>query len=360
MSSTSATQRLRIRTRSLMLAWLIILVPTLVGAAALQSSRILMWIITSATLAGLLYPIAQRGAKYMPYTLSVILTMVLMWVTLGYGAYSAVDNLVTQSRNLRESAPRIISSYESGDSVPANLVRDAKLSERASAFFRELPDRLRGGPPVQAIRGYATRGVIALVINIMAIFFLLHGKKFVYGVLSPIENETLRDRWQGVVVRTFHRSFTYLRGSIIMAITAGGVAYIIARLANVPSPFPLAIYVAVWDLVPVIGVAAGGLPIALLAAGGSEKTAIIVLVVFILYQIFESAVLQPSIERRSVRPGAFLSFLALFGGLEAFGFGGMLLTLVAITVLVTFIDEIFPDTDRADEQSPIVLPKDGI
>lgn len=322
------------------------MVPTLVGIAMVSAQRMLMWILTGAILAGLLHPVAKFFDKYIPHGLAVLVTMLLLWGTLGYAAYSVYDNLSSQARSLERTAPRLIKKYQRGTSSASRLAAKAQLDRRVHVFFSELPNRLRGGPSAKAIRGVATRAVSILVINVLAIFFMLHTANLTRGLLSIFPDQEQRRRWAHIVARTYERSFTYLRDSAAMALTAALVAYAIARSANVPSPFPLALFMGVFDLIPIFGVVLGGLPIVILSLPLSQNTAIVVLLVLIAYQVFEGLMLQPRVEERSVRPGPFISIIALFGGLEAFGVGGMFLSLVLAVIIVTFLDEVFPDSLR--------------
>jgi predicted PurR-regulated permease PerM len=64
---------------------------------------------------------------------------------------------------------------------------------------------------------------------------------------------------------------------------------------------------------------------------------------FLAFQVFEGLVLQPFVERRTIRLGPFLTVAGGFAGLELYGIGGAIMTLLGLSVLVAAADEIAPD-----------------
>ena len=149
---------------------------------------------------------------------------------------------------------------------------------------------------------------------------------------------------QRVALNAFHRSARYGAGTIAMAVVAGLVAFVAGQATEVPGHTALAVWLALWDIVPVIGTVIGALPIVLLAGAASPQQAFVLAVLFIAYQVFEGLVLQRALERRSVRVGPFLTLSAAFVGLELYGIGGALFGAIAITVAAAVADEIAPKT----------------
>ena len=129
----------------------------------------------------------------------------------------------------------------------------------------------------------------------------------------------------------------YTAGSIGMAVVAGCLVALVARLVDVPGAVPLGLWAALWDLVPLVGAVIGALPVALLAAAISPTTGIVVLLGFVVYQVVEAIVVQKRLERRSVHVGPFLTLVVGTAGLELYGLGGALISLFAASVaLATF------------------------
>jgi predicted PurR-regulated permease PerM len=118
---------------------------------------------------------------------------------------------------------------------------------------------------------------------------------------------------------------------------------------DLPGAAPLALWMSLVDVIPVLGVVVGALPLVLLAAATSpaSETAAVA-VVLIGWQVFESAFLQSVVERRSLHVGPFITIAVAMVGLELYGIGGALVALVLTVILMSTADEIVGFTPVAD------------
>jgi predicted PurR-regulated permease PerM len=153
-------------------------------------------------------------------------------------------------------------------------------------------------------------------------------------------------------VGAYWRAWRYIAGSLMMAVAAGLMAFLLARLADVPGAAVLGLWAALWDIVPLLGAALGALPIVLLAAVDSASTAVAVAVVLVGYQVFEALVLQRRVDRTSLRLGPFLTVIGGLIGLEAYGLGGALLAVVILTCIIAVAEELESDRATAPLESP--------
>lgn len=313
---------------------------------AVASQRVLGWMLVAAAIAGLLHPLVVRLATRIPHGVAVLAVVAGSAATLGGLGYGLVDAVVTETARLQKAAPAAAGRIERDDRF-GDLARDFRLAERTEKFLEDLPERLRGGTPAEAIRAAATRGVAYLATLVLSIFFLLHGRSLAAGALRQLGPGPTRDRIERVALSGFHRGFGYARGSILMSAGAGLVAYVVARAAHVPGPLPLALWVALWDLVPIIGFAIGAFPIVVLAGVGHTSRGVAVAAVFVAYQVIEMLFFQRRLERRTVRLGPFLTTAGGLAGLELYGMGGALVGLLIIALAVAALDELAPPEDPA-------------
>jgi predicted PurR-regulated permease PerM len=142
-----------------------------------------------------------------------------------------------------------------------------------------------------------------------------------------------------VAAAVYERAFGYARGTLAMAALAGIVAYALARAAGVPGPAPLALWVVLWDAVPLIGAVIGAVPMIVLAGVIDPTAGILLLVAFVVFQVLEDIFLQRRLERSTVRLGPFLTAAAGFAGLELYGLTGALLAILAAAIIVVALDE---------------------
>ena len=309
--------------------------------------RVLGWVLVAAAIAGLLHPFVVRLARVIPRGLAVLLTVGAGVAVAGVVGYGLVDAVVTETDRLQRAAPAAARRIERSGRF-ADLAREAHLAERTERFLDDLPERLRGGTPSEAVRAAATRGVAYLATGVLSIFLLLHGEALAAGAARQLGSGERRDRIERVAVASFHRAFGYARGSIAMSLGAGALSYGVARAADVPGPVPLALWVALWDLVPIIGVVVGTLPIVTLGGVGHTEQGVAIAAVFVVYQLLETLVFQRRLERRTIRVGPFLTTAAGLAGLELYGLGGALTAVLAVALAVAVLDELAPaDSDAA-------------
>lgn len=161
-----------------------------------SSQRVLGWILVAAVIAGLLHPLVAGAARRLPRGLAVLVVAGGTAATVGVVAYGLVDALVTETARLQQEAPAAARRVEKSGRF-ADLATDVRLAERTGRFLEELPERLRGGTPAEAVRAAGTRLVAYLATGVLSIFLLLHGPALAAGALRQIRAGPTRDRVEG-------------------------------------------------------------------------------------------------------------------------------------------------------------------
>ncbi|HVM02944.1 MAG TPA: AI-2E family transporter [Acidimicrobiales bacterium] len=351
MAGPGASERLRLTPRSAVLA--VAMFGLTLGLLALfaASRRVLGWVVAAAALAGILHPAVSRLARRLPRGLAVAVVAVAAVGAVAVVAWRTVDEVADQTDRLRRAAPAAARRVEAGEGRVAELARQARLAERTERFVDEVPERLRGGRPAQALRSAATRGVAYLATFVLTVFLLLHGPGLAAAAARQVHDPPRRARLEAVAGAAFARGFSYLRGSIAMALAAGAFAYLVAEAAGVPAPAPLALWVALWDVVPYLGALVGAAPIVLLGGIGDPGRGLVLALAFVAYEVAETVLAQRRLERRTVRLGPFLTAAGAFAGLELYGLGGALLAIAVLSVAAAAVDELAPD-DAAGAGTP--------
>jgi predicted PurR-regulated permease PerM len=329
---------LRIRGRSIAAAVATVGLTVFVVHILADAGRVLAWVFIAMSVAALLYPAVDRLSRRAPRGLAVAVVMLATLAAIAATSYGLVGDVVRQTRTLQRAAPRLAAQLEHEGRF-ADAAREARISERTERFVNEVPQRLRGGSTAAAFRSAATRGLALLAINVLTLFFLLHGPKLASAAGRQIHDDPRRAEAARIASAVYRRAFGYARGTILLAALAGLFAFGVARAANVPGPAPLALWVALWDAVPLLGATVGALPVVVLAAIADPAKGAILAVAFVAYQAFEYLVLQRRLERSTVKVGPFLTTAAGFAGLELYGLTGALLAMLALTVGAVILDE---------------------
>jgi len=320
-------------------------------AVVAASQRVIGWILVAATLAGLLHPLVSLLARRIPRALATGAVMLTLVGTLGAVGYGLVDDVQRETSRLQQAGPERAREIESSERF-GDLARDLRLSERTDRFLRDLPQRLRGGSTAEALQAAATRGVAFLATGVLTIFFLQHGPRLARAAKNQVRDPARRDRLHALGVAVFRRAFGYSSASLVMSLAAGLAAYLAARLAHVPGPAALGVWVGLWDLVPLAGAMIGAFPIVVLAAASSGERSLVLMVAFVAYQTVENLLVQRSVERSTVRVGPFVTIAAALIGLELSGVAGALLAVLATTIALTAADEVAKSAVPAERPEP--------
>ena len=313
---------------------------TLVFLGVLAASRrVVGWIIVAATLAALLHPLVSVLQRKMRRGLAVAIVMLGLIGATAVVGYGIVDDIQVQTRRLQQVAPARAEELERSETF-GELARDLRAAERTRQFIDDLPARLRGGTPAEALRAAATRGVAFLATGVLTIFLLLHGPRIIQAAIDQASDPRRRARLNQLYPVVYARAFGYAASTLCTVFAAGLFAFLAARVTDVPAPAPLAVWMGLWDLVPVGGALVGALPIVALAAVRSSSDALGLAAVFIAYQLMENLLVQRRVEADTIRVGPFLTLVAGLVGLELSGMAGALLAVLAVTIAVTISDEV--------------------
>jgi predicted PurR-regulated permease PerM len=295
------------------------------------SARVLGWMLAAASIAALLEPLVEFLARHMRRGLAVLCTAVLVLGSVGGIAFFTINDVVREVRVLQRAAPKRAAALEKSQRF-GSAARAFKLEVRTRSAVKDIPKRLRGGSSADAIRSAGTRGVAYLATTVFTVFLVLNGRKLILAGLAQIRDEERRTKLHRILRDGGTAGVQYVTGSLAMSASVGLLVVFTASVVDVPGAVPLGLWAALWDLVPLIGAVAGALPVAILAAADSPTTGVMVLLLFIAYEAFETALVQRQLEQRSVHVGPFLTLVAGSVGLELYGLGGALFALFGTAV----------------------------
>ncbi len=151
---------------------------------------------------------------------------------------------------------------------------------------------------------------------------------------SPLPEEYEREikrKFQDVSYATFY-------GSILTAIVQGAAAAILFWFISVPSPLFWGAVVSFVSLVPIVGAFLVWIPMSgYFFLQGQSSRAIILLVIGGLVVSSIDNILKPLIIRGRTDMHPLLLFLSVLGGMQIFGFLGVLLGPLMVAILLSFL-----------------------
>ncbi len=337
MAGAPTTARLTVRPTSIAAAVAVVAVTLLALRILEAAQRVLGWAAMAVAIAGVLAPAVGRLSARVPRALAILAVVLGTLLTIGFVGFRVASDVTGQVATIQDEAPKLAERIEASRRF-GEAASTLRLSERVGQITEEVPDRLRGGTPAEALRSATTRGLAVLVVTVLSLFFVLHGAKLVDGAIRQLP--PTRQAGMKQLARAVHRrAFGYAAGSLAMAAAAGVSAFAVALVTDVPGPAALGLWVALWNIVPILGTVIGAAPLVGFAAAASVPKGLATAALFVLYQVAETVFVQRRIERRTIRVGPFLTVAAGFGGLELYGLAGALLGVLATAVVVTVLDE---------------------
>ena len=262
----------------------------------------------------------------------VVLVLILLFALF---VWSIVPPVVDQGGKLFADLPGNLQRLSERSRAVREITDRYHLTERLTALATELPARLAGG-----VLGFLQKffGILAssLTVLVLAIYFMADLPRLQRGVVGMFPPER-RTRAAEIVDVVVDKVGGYMIGNIIISLFAGVSTFICLQLVGVPFALPLAVTVAIADLIPMIGATLGAVicvGVSLLTVGLWPRS-IIVLAFFIGYQQLENYLIAPRVMRNTVDMSAVAVLLAALIGGAVLGLVGAIMAIpVAATVKV--------------------------
>jgi predicted PurR-regulated permease PerM len=215
-----------------------------------------------------------------------------------------------------------------------------------------------------AIKGYAQKassivisqtmnvigGALGILVNLLlvlytTVFLLQDGRGFVDRLvkLLPLEDKT--------AVKLVERTKEVLKASVFgvmaIAVIQGILGATIFVILGLPSPILWGALMVLTALVPVAGTGLIWVPTAIFLAATDHWSKAIILVAWGLLVIgMADNLLRPRLVGKKIQMHALLVFFAVLGGLQVFGFLGVLLGPVVLAMATSLLDVLLGTADE--------------
>ena len=285
------------------------------------------WVLVAAFFAMALNPVVEALVRRgLGRARAAAITFVVAFAALGLLGLLVIPPLVTATTEFVEALPRYLRELDAGRGPLAVLELNFHLGERLVDVYE------RGGiagllglerPGASTARAAADAALALIAVPFLTFFMLLDGKRWVQATLDVVP-PSARPRWERVFEGIYRTVGGYVTGNLLISLVAGMVAAITLTAAGVPYALPLAVIVAILDLVPLVGatVAIAVCGVAALSQGVVE--CVVVVVVLLVYQQLENHVLLPVVYGRTVDLSPLAVLVALLIGAEIAGVLGAL------------------------------------
>ena len=255
-----------------------------------------------------------------------------------------VPPIVNEATDLADNAPGYVQDvreYVQTNKRLNEINQDYQITDKLEEEAAKLPDKIGEGAGVLRDIGFGiVNGVFAFVtIMVLTAFILSAGPDWRRRAmeLQPRERAERLDRVLDHMARAVSG---YVIGALVIALIAGTATFIVLTILGVPFAAPLAVVAGLFSLVPLVGATLAAVLIGLVTLFSDFPTDTILWTVWaIVYQQIENNLIQPQVQRRTVKVNGFIVLVSVLFGATLLGVLGALVAIPIAASLQIVIRE---------------------
>jgi predicted PurR-regulated permease PerM len=278
--------------------------------------------------------------------LAVLTVLLVVFGALAGFLAAAIPPLASQTSQLADHIPHYARELQDHSSQLGKLNAKYHLEQRVQKLVSSKGSDLISG---LLGAGEIVLGAVGslLVVVVLTVYFLAglpRIKLFAYR-LAP---HSRRARVILLGDEIFTKVGAYVLGNFVTSAVAGIGTFAWMMAWGIPYPVLLGLFVALIDLIPVIGSTIGGAVVTLIALTVSLPVALATLGFYVAYRFAEDYLLVPRIMGRAVQVPAVVSVVAVLLGGTLLGIIGALVAIPTAAALRLWLDEVaFHRLDRS-------------
>jgi predicted PurR-regulated permease PerM len=291
----------------------------------------------AAFISYLLHPVVEiLHEKGMNRGLAIAIIYLLFFGGIGFGMYKGAPVIITQIRELSESAPKVAEQYR-------QLV--ASFEQRTSDWPFGVHERLEDGITMMEKRiEQLMKIVMASLMKVFDFILLLALIPFIAFYIVKDFNSIKKMVWyltpkrwrqQGIAfLKDIDASLGgYIRGQILVCAVIGSISALLFWIAGIDYPLILGLIIGITNVIPYFGPIIGAVPAVIIASSISVKMVFITLAIVFALQFLEGNVLSPLIVGKSLHMHPLFIILALLTGGEIGGIVGLILAVPILAMI---------------------------
>jgi predicted PurR-regulated permease PerM len=293
---------------------------------AWKLSMIIILLVTALMCAAALNPlVAWLNEKIrLPLNLAAALIIVGLVLPLIYVLISVVPTFIDQLPKIMTEVSRSLNSYSF---LPAEI-RNLNIAQ----YFQNNTSYILSSTSLVTDFFFQTITLIFLI------FYLLVDSERLHKIVASIIPTRDRKKIENISIELAKISGQYIRGNLLISLICTIIIFAGLIIMGVPYALPLAIFAGILDLLPLIGSTIGAAPAVIIGFTVSPLQGLLVLILFIAYQMFENNILSPLVYKQVLNLIPFLSFIAVIIGSILFGIAGAFLALPIAAGIPTILN----------------------
>jgi predicted PurR-regulated permease PerM len=315
--------------------------------SVVQARSVIILIVVALFLAIGLSPVVEwLVARGLRRGLAIaIVFLVVIGAFVGFG-FAVVPPVIEQSNAFVKELPTYLSDLRKNPTV-RQFDDDYGVIERAQKYVTsgDMGQRLFGG--IVGVGKVVLNAVFtAFSLLIMTLYFLAalpSMKRQAYRLVPS----TRRERVTLLSDEILNRIGGFVSGALTVAFIAGLTSYVFLLVIGLPYALALAVFVAIFDLIPLVGATIAAVVVSLLGFTDSVVVGVVCVAFYVAYQQFENYVVYPRVMRKAVDVPAPVTVVAVLLGGALLGVVGALLAIpIAAAALLIIRQVAIPRMDR--------------
>jgi len=298
---------------------------------------VILVLVAALVIVGTLSPAVQwlevrrlRRGLSIAIVFTTLLVITLLVVTL------TIPEILAQVTSLIEQEPALRARLVA-------LLAGSRLTASLAEALRTIDyDTLMKSSAALAF-AFSTRVLEVFAYSLGAIFLALY---------MMIDRDRLRGGLFAIVPRSHHIRLSrvmmnletivggYIRGQVITCALMAVFMFILLVACGVPNALAIAVFGGVADVLPYIGIFLTMVPAVVAALARGPAVTVIVLVLMLAYEEFESRVVVPVVYGRTLRIPSSIVLLSLIAGTTLLGIVGALIALPVAATILMLIEEL--------------------
>jgi predicted PurR-regulated permease PerM len=318
------------------------------------------WLVIALFLAAVLNPAVnwlQRRHRLIKRPLAIALTYLGVLVALLFVVGIFLPLLIDQINGLIN----FVAAAAQAPEGPTEYIRGIAKQNGLGGLFERFSDQLKTlrdelGELVRnlfsstgAIAIGAAGFVAALATVLTLTFFLILGSERYVNAGVGLFPEAHRPLVRRLLEQSAGAISGYITGNLAISVICGVITFVVLLILGMPYAAPLALLVAVLDLIPLVGATLGGALLVVVGLFVEPWKAVVLLVFVLVYQQVESNLLQPMVYSKAVQLNGLVILIALLVGGQLLGIPGALLAIPVAEIIRIVVTELLAYRRTAKE-----------
>jgi predicted PurR-regulated permease PerM len=316
-----------------------------------QVRTFIAWLVIALFLAAVLNPAVnwlQRRHHLIKRPLAIALTYLGVVVALLFVVGIFLPLLIDQVNGLINFVAAAAQAPEGPTEYIKSLAQQnglgglfARFSDQLKTLRDELGELVRNLFSSTGAIAIGAAGFIAALATVLTLtFFLLLGSERYVNAGVGLFPEAHQPLVRRLLTQSAGAISGYITGNLAISVICGVTTFVVLLILGMPYAAPLALVVAVLDLIPLVGATLGGALLVVVGLFVEPWKAVVLLVYIVVYQQVEGSVLQPLVYSKAVQLNGLVILIALLVGGQLLGIPGALLAIPVAEIIRIVVTEL--------------------